>query len=322
MASFPLLRQIFALEQAAELSRTPSKPLATENHDQHPNETKWYRVYKMCHCIKAEILAELMNAFQESKELIQQLDLSASKHNFATDKARTSKNIIHYLASSRQGILAATKWMKGTELDLVQLHWSKEIQGFNNTLNTLMSLISCSTRETQPAQLNDESRDQMNSKPALKLAHLCIPIMKLVRLLFKKLTTRGMNMNPFPTYTHMSSFNLDYFSDSAGRIGSDLEEFIKLLKNADLDIGIEGDIHPVESEHFIAVTSRLDHRLKNYLFFVLLYLVPIIPQSSYDFPVRDYYKDWFVLWNNSFNVAVRDFDKAAEFFDEDDQFQA
>ncbi|KAH9445685.1 hypothetical protein Pst134EB_023520 [Puccinia striiformis f. sp. tritici] len=276
----------------------------------------------MCHCIKAEILAELMNAFQESKELIQQLDLSASKHNFATDKARTSKNIIHYLASSRQGILAATKWMKGTELDLVQLHWSKEIQGFNNTLNTLMSLISCSTRETQPAQLNDESRDQMNSKPALKLAHLCIPIMKLVRLLFKKLTTRGMNMNPFPTYTHMSSFNLDYFSDSAGRIGSDLEEFIKLLKNADLDIGIEGDIHPVESEHFIAVTSRLDHRLKNYLFFVLLYLVPIIPQSSYDFPVRDYYKDWFVLWNNSFNVAVRDFDKAAEFFDEDDQFQA
>jgi hypothetical protein len=101
----------------------------------------------------------------------------------------------------------------------------------------------------------------------------------------------------------MDSNRLDLLSKAASRVRSSLEELLRRLKNFNLE-DLDGDLMITEAN-----TIRI--RLEEALFHVMLYFVPLIPETQV-FPDQNHYKSWFRVWFTQLNLAVQNFIDVAE----------
>ncbi|KAA1117880.1 hypothetical protein PGT21_026286 [Puccinia graminis f. sp. tritici] len=146
----------------------------------------------------------------------------------------------------------------------------------------------------------------------IELAKLSIPIIKLFKLFFKKLSREGMNNKKslkLPLFTQMNSNQIESLSQSAGKISGDLSELVRLLTQADLTLAREPNT--IDNRPIIKIAGRLPTHFDGPLLSIVLYIVPLIDPLS----DQDYYHTWFVTWNILINSAIHNFLQLARTFD-------
>ncbi|POW07416.1 hypothetical protein PSHT_09943 [Puccinia striiformis] len=142
------------------------------------------------------------------------------------------------------------------------------------------------------------------SKPIIELARILIPVIKLLRLLFDKLSERGMNRKRLPLYTTMNSDQLD----SIGKMAEQVGDILQRLK----DIFVESSPQPdgLTAQMLTQDVQSLEYLINNPLFLVLVYFLPIVPDTD-GFPTQNYLKAWLASWKTLFTIAKNNFVHAA-----------
>ncbi|POW04287.1 hypothetical protein PSTT_10502 [Puccinia striiformis] len=177
----------------------------------------------------------------------------------------------------------------------------------DSTIETIMN-------STNPGTLPDLAQsDYMPSgkfaqEPTVCLAELMIPIMKLSRLFFKKISIRGVNTKRLPLSTKMCTNEILSVAKSLGEMVSDLLSMTYLLHAFD----VPGRAPNYNT--FIAVTERLNSRFEASVRVALLYLVPSIPDTD-GFPLQNYYRSRIVNWNTQRSFAVDNLSRYARSVD-------
>ncbi|KAI9627201.1 hypothetical protein KEM48_009974 [Puccinia striiformis f. sp. tritici PST-130] len=182
-------------------------------------------------------------------------------------------------------------------------------------LERIDDILRKTVNSTNPGTLPDLAQsDYMPSgkfaqEPTVCLAELMIPIMKLSRLFFKKISIRGVNTKRLPLSTKMCTNEILSVAKSLGEMVSDLLSMTYLLHAFD----VPGRAPNYNT--FIAVTERLNSRFEASVRVALLYLVPSIPDTD-GFPLQNYYRSWIVNWNTQRSFAVDNLSRYARSVDE------
>ncbi|KAI7933609.1 hypothetical protein MJO28_017557 [Puccinia striiformis f. sp. tritici] len=188
----------------------------------------------------------------------------------------------------------AINWLKGSELDNIQVTWTNQRPEIEDVLKKYLSF--CNQRSG--------SHNQRQLKPfaerMLKLAKLVIPIIKLYRLFVNKLSEREMNRKQLPKFTTMRTHQL-----------STIEQLPEDVNNILLELlGVLRDSNPTEEQSTYRILSRtiqsLDNKFKDPLLLILLYFLPILPDTD-GFPTQQYFNEWFAMWKTLFTIAISNF---------------
>ncbi|KAI7935330.1 hypothetical protein MJO28_016201 [Puccinia striiformis f. sp. tritici] len=196
------------------------------------------------------------------------------------------------------------KCLKRSELDAIEEHWAQEVHRMDSLLGRSTRRLVDSARQTS-RQLTKRNRSV--HELVIHLTKLAIPIIKLSRLFFQKLSRRGMNGKHLQSFTKMNSKQLRFLSESARRVAKKLVEILNILSNAQTDpeiVSVDTHVLPRGMEH-------LASRFEAPLLLVVLYLIPLIPETD---PDQKYYRDWFSTWNIQIILAIDRFQLATRSF--------
>ncbi|KAH9473504.1 hypothetical protein Pst134EA_000583 [Puccinia striiformis f. sp. tritici] len=203
-------------------------------------------------------------------------------------------------------ILPATDWiqstidrLKASDFDMVKYHWKLDIINMGSLLEDIIRNLDPSTAE------NRERPQKHVRDPVIQLAKLVIPIFKLSRIFFKKLSKRGLNNERLPVFTEMCSNQIECLVKCAAEVSDDLLQLTVHLDFANRDRGV------VTSLEFIELATTLKARFESPLLLVVLYIIPFIPDNE-SLNVQNYYRNWCLTWNNQMSLAIHNFECAAK----------
>ncbi|KAH9452212.1 hypothetical protein MJO28_008912 [Puccinia striiformis f. sp. tritici] len=237
----------------------------------------------------------------DSSSLIHQLPLSTRNSTFKShdDVDSTRDYILDDVSHCHVSIDSMINWLEGSEFDIVQLAWIHETCAASEMLKILTLLIN-----PIPDPEYSQTPTIHLSKPIIELARILIPVIKLLRLLFDKLSERGMNRKRLPLYTTMNSDQLD----SIGKMAEQVGDILQRLK----DIFVESSPQPdgLTAQMLTQDVQSLEYLINNPLFLVLVYFLPIVPDTD-GFPTQNYLKAWLASWKTLFTIAKNNFVHAA-----------
>ncbi|KAI9599785.1 hypothetical protein KEM48_002779 [Puccinia striiformis f. sp. tritici PST-130] len=142
------------------------------DQDEHLNELKSYRLHGL--------------------ELIHQLKLSTGTGTHEADVPSARECIVADVSDCHEVIDLVTNWIEGSEFDIVQAPWVHDKYRIGEMLEIFMLLIN---RSPELRYLRAPLRPLR--EPVIELARKFVPIIKLLRLIFEKLSERGMNKNDY-----------------------------------------------------------------------------------------------------------------------------
>ncbi|KAH9468439.1 hypothetical protein Pst134EA_008983 [Puccinia striiformis f. sp. tritici] len=265
--------------------------------DQHRQLLKTYSLSSL----KSKYLAATHFAsslFAEANELLEQLKLSPDEFNGKTDTPSMQEKSF----KSAVGLIEqATQPIHGSELDIIQNDWNHNVKSLNYSLEEFERLVKVEGH-MMPCGTHDETRKE--------LVKLAIPISKLIKLFFSKLSRRGMNRKQLPLFTDMCSEQIDSFAGSAGQVALDMLLFQILFTRAHMAA------RPATSQDFIQILHELKEHLVTPLLVVLLHLIPLIPDTD-DPHSQNYYRSCFSTWNTHLVLAIGNFTTLAKSLDDD-----
>ncbi|KAI9610254.1 hypothetical protein KEM48_002615 [Puccinia striiformis f. sp. tritici PST-130] len=274
------LDQIFSARRV--LCPLPIKLPSTRINDYHLKVFKSYRLYSLQYALTSCFLDAIICVFYHFGDLIRQLKLTTQKHDCKAD-----------LASVREDILC-------------EVGWRNEKREIGESVQELLSMISPANPATKGEK---QSERKPLSESATQLAKSVVPVMKLSRLFFDKMSRRGMNQKKLPLYTTMSSHQLNTIDELAQNIEGRLTTILRGLGDADT-------YHePDTSELLTEVVQEIEAHFDAGILLILLHFVPIIPDTD-GFPVQNYYKDWLATWNTQLSIAVNNHLEACKIFEQ------
>ncbi|KAI7938246.1 hypothetical protein MJO28_015166 [Puccinia striiformis f. sp. tritici] len=262
---------------------------ATANRadDQHLKQFKSYRLRSL-RAQFAEASTFIFRTFVEAFKILEDLIIRPVSYqnmpyfpgDFLIDRA------FEYIDSTIECI-------KGSELDIVQCFWRLELKNFGLMLLDIRVLHYGFENEEEPT-------DQIWARESLiELADMAISLIKISNLFFTNLSTRGMNRKRLSHSTEMSSQQIESLAQSIGKVTSDLGDLIALLRTADEEMV---DNRAEVSQRLVSIVLNLKSRFDPPLLLVLLYLLPIVPDTD-----PSYYKSWFVTWNTQRILVTENF---------------
>ncbi|KAI7950169.1 hypothetical protein MJO28_008990 [Puccinia striiformis f. sp. tritici] len=200
-----------------------------------------------------------------------------------------------------EAIERAINWLRGSELDNIQVAWTDQRYDIDNNLGKYLDFVDRKRDSNNQRQLTPFD-EQM-----LKLAKLVIPIIKLHGLFIDKLSERGMNRKPLPKFTTMCTDQLNTIDELPEKVNDIIWTLLGVLSDSD----------STEEESTYRVLSQtmqsLDNQFKDPFLLILIYFLPIVPDTD-GFPTRKYFNDWFVTWKTSFTIAISNFISAVPAF--------
>ncbi|POW02751.1 hypothetical protein PSHT_11985 [Puccinia striiformis] len=143
-------------------------------------------------------------------------------------------------------------------------------------------------------------RRRLVREPIIQLTKSVIPLIKLARIFYRKLFKHKINRKQLPLYTDMNSQQLECISDSAFDVEQDLIKLVKRFGKADLTTRGAAN---TRSRGIDKLIDTIASRLEAALHLVVLYLVPLIPESD-GLPGQNYFNTWFMTWNTQFVLAI------------------
>ncbi|KAI7962003.1 hypothetical protein MJO28_000097 [Puccinia striiformis f. sp. tritici] len=231
--------------------------------DPHREEFKWYRAENFWHQLGDFLPNDITTVCSHSSKLIQKLKLSTDldKFNSNASVVWTRENLLEGKSYFMTSIDRVIEWLIGSDFDIVQVGWSKEIPGLDQLLKTIQAMSDFTVDSTKH---NDQPRNNLPSQTLIHLATLVIPIIKLCRFFFNKLSVKAMNRNRLPMYTKMCSDDLRTIALLAG--------------------------------WYLMTSLRITGFLQDDF-------LTLVDTYTKDFPIQNYYKAWFATWQAMFTMA-------------------
>ncbi|KAI9603245.1 hypothetical protein H4Q26_002563 [Puccinia striiformis f. sp. tritici PST-130] len=224
-----------------------------------------------------------------------------SKFDFISEIQSDLDRTLDQIFSARRADLASVR-----EDILCEVGWRNEKREIGESVQELLSMISPANPATKGEK---QSERKPLSESATQLAKSVVPVMKLSRLFFDKMSRRGMNQKKLPLYTTMSSHQLNTIDELAQNIEGRLTTILRGLGDADT-------YHePDTSELLTEVVQEIEAHFDAGILLILLHFVPIIPDTD-GFPVQNYYKDWLATWNTQLSIAVNNHLEACKIFEQ------
>ncbi|OAV92878.1 hypothetical protein PTTG_08999 [Puccinia triticina 1-1 BBBD Race 1] len=302
------------LEMQPELERTIDQIISIVNtvfpelvstanraDDQHLGRLKSYRLQylKIAFLDDEEgFLTELGLISRRAYRLIQEMKLSSKKlarsNSHEIYRSWLDTHVQYALLSINSAIVS----LSGSDLDVAQDFWPAELSAIERRIWSITANANLPPTMESNGQLGARS---FTRKPALQLAKLSIPIMKLSRIFFLKTSKRGLNSKGLPFFTNMSSVQIQTLADSIKIVDGELDDFYSQL-NAD-----NTDDLAIISRELLDTAARL----KNYLDIPMVLLLFHFVHTK-DFPDKDYYHSWLCDWHSLFQFAINKFINAVE----------
>ncbi|EHS63635.1 uncharacterized protein PGTG_21725 [Puccinia graminis f. sp. tritici CRL 75-36-700-3] len=253
----------------------------SQSKEQHLKALKWFRISHLQQRLAPEDLKRQSNRCHYKKRL-------------SNEVYRASK-LIELVT------IESTQW---SDLDLAQEDWESELDKIEQMIRHNITMISPPPNFRQEYEA---SVRRLTHVPVIRLARLSIPIIKLSKLFFMKISKRGMNQRRLSPYTEMSSNEIDIFSQSVAGVAYHVQILIQLFYHNDMAYS------DAASHEFTAVTNQIKNELESALLFILLHFLPLVPDTK-GLPAQKYYKTWFVTWKIQFNFSIDNFQQALNEF--------
>ncbi|WAQ81152.1 hypothetical protein PtA15_1A491 [Puccinia triticina] len=207
------------------------------------------------------------------------------------------------LALIQDSIDSAVERLKESEFDYVKNRWKADITNIEDTLESVNHLLR---KSTLPTNRHRREAARFFREPVIQFAKVTLPIIKLSRLFFAKLTKRGLNQARLPFLTEISSGQLESLAEVAGSVDEDLLQLIRRLRL--IDVHLEA---AARTRELTPIAKKVVSRFESAIFLVLLYLVPVIPATG-NVASQDYFKSWLATWNHSMILAHDNLERAAK----------
>jgi hypothetical protein len=174
--------------------------------------------------------------------------------------------------------------LNASEFDLVRRDWPNEIRGMDNILTKCLEWT-----HTSPVTTHHE--------PFIQVAQSLLPIIKLSRLFFNKLSTYGKQSLPF--FTEMHSDQLKSIQNLPCRVLSALRKFLKHL-------GLASSPERIFPRHPLAKTTKLlKASFEPSLVIISHHFILLAPDAYNNSAGQNSFKNWYVTWYNHFNLAMQ-----------------
>ncbi|EFP92625.2 uncharacterized protein PGTG_18624 [Puccinia graminis f. sp. tritici CRL 75-36-700-3] len=227
----------------------------------------------------------------------QELDACSPRHKFLQDVDRVTR-----------GIEATIRILECSELELAQEQWVFELPKIDEMTHEIMGII----HRHQTRQINTEpaARNPVDP-PAIQLAKLSLPLIKIVKLFFTKISVnRGMNRKLLPTLSKMSSGHIHCIAHSPGKIHGDIIQLLLLLQPA----AAENRFNAATCQQYIKLINQIKADIDTPSLHVVQYCLPLLTNTP-EFQARAYYIRWFETWDTLFDLAVRNCKRRAKKLD-------
>ncbi|KAH9444357.1 hypothetical protein Pst134EA_032232 [Puccinia striiformis f. sp. tritici] len=268
----------------------PTSPPARTN-DQRLQRLKSCRLQRLRSTF-IEACPRICWSLEAAINLVQQMQKQDSPEEFKR-RSEEHRGLTRYVEEATLLIDSTMECIAGSDWDLALKYWQRELGGIEGLLGEIVEKIKPETDSTHPS-------NKLLREPVVQLAELLIPIIKVSRLFFNKLTIRGVNTKRLPLFTEMSSEQIKYLVQAHNTLSNRLKNIVFHLYEADSDPGT------VSHNVFITNAHHIKVRFEAPLLVVLLYLVPAIPDTE-GFPTQNYYKRWFNTWNTQRILAIDNF---------------
>jgi hypothetical protein len=186
-------------------------------------------------------------------------------------------------------------WSRRSEFNLIQDEWPAWITSINQILNDFISLAGSDTIDS----------DQSLGRKQLKLARLAIPVIKLSRIFFKKLSKQVFNIISLPLLTEMSSHQIGTLQILPGCIDSHMKNFFLELKRS------TDSRRAISARSLLKLVQEHSNNFHVSLGLISSHLTPVIPDTD-DFLSQNYFKNWLDTWNTEHLVATQNLIQAVK----------
>jgi hypothetical protein len=267
-------------------------PEPSQANDHHYGALKFYRLYGLDQSIREELRIQLLIFYSDSSKIIKEvLQLTTKK------RPRYS----HVFSSAlEKSIDSAIKWIMRSDLNLIRDAWKVGIQTIDMEWDELLNL-------SRPRPIGGGG--QRRSQPAIQLTQSTIPILKLSKLFFQKLS-RELKKRYLPLFTEMSSKQLEVLDKSAETIHDAISDLLCPLDEAHESPRAD------TTRRLIQAIEQISSRFQGYVLLVVLYVIPLFP-DLHDVSSRIYFSNWFITWNILLFSATDNAIKAARHFERD-----
>ncbi|POW08897.1 hypothetical protein PSTT_07221 [Puccinia striiformis] len=212
-----------------------------------------------------------------------------------------------------ESIDCTVDWIKGSELDLAQTYWESPLESIDHILSSFRAFVD--PRTHYRTESDEHLRQQLGHKPVIQLAEIMMSLVKLSRLFFIKLSTRGMNVKRLPSFTQMNSAEIKHLAQAPALIFGLLSRLQRLLLSADIHLMNRRDTW-ISQHDFVQTAHHLKISFDPLLSLVLGHLVPMIPNTDSSLPAQEYYANWFATWNIQRIIVTSDLLKLARSLNE------
>ncbi|KAA1139158.1 hypothetical protein PGTUg99_036823 [Puccinia graminis f. sp. tritici] len=255
---------------------------SNQTNDQHFKEFKQYRLHGLDTSARSEMQNELASFFTQCRGASEQLMLPAGYQIYV--QPSSTNDLLRSIDS-------VIRWSKGPELHFIYDHWKLAMKSMEKTLDDLLLAMS--------------PEHALYSEPFTELAQTFIPVIKLSKLFFRKMTTDGMSQKNLPFYTEMSSDQLSSLKRSADVITDSVSHLFFCLPRSD-------ERHEISSATiFTGEIKKILTRFQSCLLLVDLYIIPRCTEINVCSSPTSL-KTWIVTWNTLLYQASHNSIQACE----------
>ncbi|KAI7950152.1 hypothetical protein MJO28_008973 [Puccinia striiformis f. sp. tritici] len=310
------LENIYASSQT--LCPTPAKSSSIRTNDKDLEEIKFYRLHGLASHLDGEFTTRIVAMMSTCSRLLEPMFVTTDP----TERFRGE------VSRCFESIEDSQKWLNDSELHIVQCEWPNQKDKINERLEVVSNLINqiafslemndlpaSESSDDEPPASDASSIDPLASESffneppneaLLDLAKLLIPIIKISRLFFQKLSTRGMDRKQFPKFTQMCSHELNTMAVSPQCVADELGKVDQTFRDADR-------AYPGATfSRLIEQVQVIETQFKEVLLLILLHFLPIISETENEFLSQNYFKTWFTTWKTLLTIAITNFVDAAE----------
>ncbi|KAA1076673.1 hypothetical protein PGT21_015361 [Puccinia graminis f. sp. tritici] len=278
----------------------------TDDHD-----LKGLKSYRLCRLrMKFEgILSwRICEIFETANDLIQQMELSSGPSNSSWSEIESlKKSLNRTVCCTSDTIKSIADCFQASELALAQDSWRHQRLQIEQLHQSILEELNPSTHTTG---IFKQYSDQFVGQSVIRLARLTLPIFKLSRIFFAKLSKRGLAQERIPIHTEISSEQISILAESVEHVVEDLREL-----KFHLDSANQPD-EDARSEDFVRIAGSLKNCFVFPLLLVSMYFIPLIPDTE-ALQLQKYYQNWFVTWNNQMALAIHNFTLVAKTYTDD-----
>ncbi|KAI9624296.1 hypothetical protein KEM48_009038 [Puccinia striiformis f. sp. tritici PST-130] len=186
-------------------------------------------------------------------------------------------------------INSTIKLRSESELIFASRSWEQGVHGMTQKLREAIGSLGGSLDHLKIQILHSSTR--VVREPVIRLTELLIPIIKLSRLFFNKLSGSGVHKKQLPAHTEMNSKQMKCLYGSAQDVARDVSKLLNLLYAAEVTRW-----NTIDTRMFSEAAGTLASRFEAPKLLFLVHVIPLIQEID-----LDYYENWFATWNTQFD---------------------